>query len=224
MNKAEKLIKVINSKIDFLEHFVNDGATTKEIDELEKEVGFELPKSLKRLLQIANGEGRIKLKILGLFFSSTHRIIHDLNFFKDSPVVEPEVGLYQEKMVKPDLYNVKRIPFATDESGIYLCVDFDPDENGTYGQVVYLPCAESEPVSVIADSFDDFLDFIIESYENGKIYLYDLRDDWDEDDWEEWRVDEGSDYSVLELYFDYKWSQDWTDVSDRYNNRKKQKN
>lgn len=37
---------------------------------------------------------------------------------------------------------------------------------------------ESEPISVIADSFNDFLIFLIESIENESLKLVDEREDW----------------------------------------------
>ena len=67
-NKATELIEAINSKIDFLEIFLNKGATEKELKELEQIAGFELPQSLKNLLRFANGEGDKKLGMFGLFF------------------------------------------------------------------------------------------------------------------------------------------------------------
>ncbi|GAA3523686.1 hypothetical protein GCM10022393_43210 [Aquimarina addita] len=87
-------------------------------------------------------------------------MINDINFFKENNSRYPE-SIYQDNMVKPDLYNPKRIPFATDESGQYLCIDYDPDTKGQYGQIIYLPCAEPEPISVIAKNFDEFLEFVM---------------------------------------------------------------
>lgn len=37
---------------------------------------------------------------------------------------------------------------------------------------------ESEPISVIADTFNDFLIFLIESIENESLKLVDEREDW----------------------------------------------
>jgi len=220
-NKATELIDAVNTKIDtkidFLEIFMNKGATETEVKELEQISGFELPHNLKNLLRLANGEGDKKLMMLGLFFSNIERIIYDLNFFRKTHNYSPD-SIYQEGMIKPNLYNPNRIPFATDESGQYLCIDFDPGPKGIYGQIIYLPCAEPEPVSVVAKDFDEFLGFIILSLKNDQLTLYDLREDWDEDDWTYWRVEENADYSKLDdFFFERRWRDDWTDIADLFN-------
>lgn len=123
-------------------------------------------------------------------------------------------------MVKNTLYNVKRLPFATDGSGQFLCIDYDPAEKGVYGQIIYLPCGEPEPVSVIADSFDDFVDLLIDEYKNDQFYIDDERTEWDEEEWEEWRTNDQSDYSKVEINFEHKCRCDWTDIADKYNAKK----
>lgn len=218
--KAKELLSIVSSKLEDYENFLNEGATEAQLKKLEEFSGFDIPLELKNLLRHTNGEGKNKLAILGFFLSSTERIMNDINSFKENSSCYPE-SIYQDNMVKPDLYNHKRIPFATDESGQYLCIDYDPDSKGQYGQIIYLPCAEPEPISVIARNFDEYLDFTISSLKNNQLSLYDERDDWDEDDWEEWRVNEESDLSKVYVYFQKKWKDDWTDVADLYNEKRK---
>lgn len=218
-DNVKELIETISSKVKDVEGFLNKGATSNEINSLQKTSGFDLPLSLKRLLKHANGEGNNKLAILGFFLSSTERMMNDINTFKKNNSRFPE-SIYQDNMVKPDLYNHKRIPFATDESGQYLCIDYDPDIKGQYGQIIYLPCAEPEPISVIAKNFDEFLEFVIDSLKKNQLSLYDERNDWDEDDWDEWRTDQNSDLSKVYVYFEKKWKDDWTDIADLYNEKR----
>ncbi|MGQ3678902.1 SMI1/KNR4 family protein [Tenacibaculum discolor] len=129
-------------------------------------------------------------------------------------------SIYQKDLVKNILHSAKRLPFATDGSGQYLCIDYDPAEKGTYGQIIYLTCAEPEPVSVIADSFDDFVDFLIEEYKNDRFYIDDERTEWGEEEWTEWRQDQQSDYSKVEIIFGHTRRNDWTDIADKYNKKK----
>ncbi|MCO7223542.1 SMI1/KNR4 family protein [Pleionea sp. CnH1-48] len=216
--KIEEFFKAIDSKIEVTEHCFNKGATTDELDKLESALGFDLPVTYKELLQHANGEGEKKLLTMGLFFSSFDRVLAEIERFKSWDDHQPE-SVYQKGMIKPNLYNPKRIPFASDESGQYLCIDFDPDVKGQDGQIIYLPTSEPEPVSVIAASFDDFLDFITAAIKNNQLSLYDEREDWDEDDWEEWRVEEDGDLRQVTVYFERGWKDDWTDVAEQYNLR-----
>ncbi|WP_156441033.1 SMI1/KNR4 family protein [Burkholderia sp. ABCPW 14] len=41
-----------------------------------------------------------------------------------------------DQVIKDDWYNLKWIPFTHDGSGIRLCLNLDPAEGGTLGQVV----------------------------------------------------------------------------------------
>jgi len=221
-NKVEELIEVAKSKVtEDLGNFLNKGATDEELIKLEEVSGFNLPISLKKLLRYANGEGDNKLAMLGLFFSSIDRIISDINQFRKWNNCFPE-SIFQDNMVKPNLYNPNRIPFATDESGQYLCIDYDPDSNGHYGQIIYLPCAEPEPISVIATNFDEFLQFIINSLQEDRLIFRDSREvDWEEDDWEYWRTEENADLRKIdELYFEKRWRDDWTDIAQEYNEKR----
>ncbi|MDY8137489.1 SMI1/KNR4 family protein [Aquimarina sp. 2201CG5-10] len=210
MNKAEQLIQKFKSKLDIFNLFLSERATDEEITKAEKIIGITFPKTLKDLLRITNGEGNKKYKygiglgILGLYFLSIDEIIMEWQRFKEWDDYEKEV--YQERLLITNIYNPKRIPFASDGSGQLLCIDFDPNTHGDKGQIIYLPCGEPEPTSVIAKNFDDYVEFIIKSIETERIVLVDEREDWDEEDWEN-----------AELYFEKTWKDDWTDVADEYN-------
>ena len=214
MNKAEELIEKFKSKLDIFNLFLSEGASDEEIAKAEGIIGLTFPKTLKDLLKITNGEGNEKYKqgaglgILGFYFLSSDGIIREWQRFKEWDDYEKEV--YQEKLLITNIYNPKRIPFASDGSGQLLCIDFDPNTEGEQGQIIYLPCAEPEPVSVIAKSFDDYIEFIINSVETERIHLIDEREDWDEEDWEN-----------AELYFEKSWRDDWTDIADEYNAKMK---
>lgn len=215
-SKVKEFFNAIRSKIEITEHCFNTGASQEQLNHLEVMIGYELPLTYKELLRFANGEGEKRLLTMGLFFSSVQNVIAEIERFKSYEDHKPD-SLYQDGMVKASLYNPKRLPFASDQSGQYLCIDFDPDKNGKFGQVIYLPSAEPEPISVIANSFDEFLDFIISAINNNQLSVYDERDDWDEDDWDEWREDENEDLRKVDVYFEKQWRDDWTDIAEDYN-------
>ena len=201
-NKIEELLAVISTKFPEIRETLPPGASDTAIARIEKETNLPIPQSLKDLLKITNGDekwGESPHGFFSYFLYSCNRIIGEYNFFKEHENQAYPDSVYQKDLVKNILYSAKRLPFATDGSGQYLCIDYDPAEKGTYGQIIYLPCAEPEPVSVIADSFDDFVDFLIEEYKNDRFYIDDERTEWGEEEWTEWRQDQQSDYSKVEI-------------------------
>ncbi|MBO7776747.1 SMI1/KNR4 family protein [Burkholderia pseudomallei] len=58
--------------------------------------------------------------------------------------------------MKDDWYNLKWIPFTHDGSGIRLCLDLDPAEGGTLGQVVRI-WHDDEARELVAGSFSEWL-------------------------------------------------------------------
>ncbi len=222
MNKAEKLIDTISLSFKDIRKILPKGATEEQIKNLEHTINLPLPETLKQLLRITNGDekwGESPYAFVGYFLYSCERIIREIKRFKENEFQFEPDSIYQKGMIKNTLYNSKRIPFATDASGQFLCVDCDPDENGTYGQIIYLPCAEPEPVSVIAKDFDEYIDILIDKLKNDDSCIYDERSEWEDDDWEEWREEENSDYSRVEISFHYKKRNDWKDFADAYNTK-----
>ncbi|WP_347880366.1 SMI1/KNR4 family protein [Burkholderia stagnalis] len=68
----------------------------------------------------------------------------------DDITSEPDPG------IKDDWYNLKWIPFTHDGSGNHLCLDLDPAEGGTVGQVIRVWHDDAERVRV-AGSYSEWL-------------------------------------------------------------------
>ncbi|PIF31209.1 cell wall assembly regulator SMI1 [Flavobacterium sp. 9] len=201
-----RLSEAFKSKLDIFDTFMNNGANDKEIVDLEKSLNQILPSSYIDLLKTYNGEKKSVGLMGGFGFLGTEEIVLQWDFFKTAESnIEPD-SVYQKDKIKNELYSVKRIPFAHDGSGNFLCIDYDPGVEGKNGQILYLPTGDPEPVSVIADNFDEFLSFLIDAVTTEKLELTDERDEWDEEDWEK-----------AEIYFDGTWRDDWTDIADEYN-------
>jgi len=207
---VNKLFDAFRSKLDIFDSFMNDGASEKEISDLEKSVNQILPASYIDLLKTYNGEKKSLGVMAGFEFLTIEDVKVQWDFFKTAEGEREPHSLYQKNKIKNELYSVKRIPFAYDGSGNLLCIDYDPNIEGKEGQILYLPCGDPEPVSVIADDFDEFLTFLIDAVISEKLELTDERDEWDEEDWEK-----------AEIYFNKTWENDWTDVADEYNLRNK---
>lgn len=202
----EKLIIVYKNKLDILDKIMNIGAEDIEITVLEKTIEQELPNSYINLLKKYNGEQKIFNFMGGFGFSSTKVVKEDWIFFKQAPKNIESYDINQKNKIKNILYSIKRIPFARDGSGNFLCFDFDPNFDGKMGQIIYLPCGDPEPISVLADNFDDFINLIIEKIESEKLKLIDERNEWDDEDWEK-----------AEIYMQKTWKNDWSDIAEEYN-------
>ncbi len=90
------------------------------------------------------------------------------------PVEEYPDGRTAYGFVKEDIWNEKWIPFASDESGNFLCVDYDPAEGGDIGQVI-LWASDPPYVEVIAPSYRAWLEQFANDLEAGK-YKWDTED------------------------------------------------
>ena len=207
MNKANTLINLYKSKIDILDLFLAKPATRKELDEVEKITGLQMPKTLRDLLSITNGENKFIGLMCGFEFLSVEMIICLWKRFKNRNY---EWDVYQKGLLNTNLYSTKRLPFAYDGSGQHLCIDYAPGKKGKMGQVIYLPCGEPEPISVIFNDFNEYTNFIIESLTSSRLAIEDDRNEWDEEDW-----------GKADLYLYQTWKDDWTDIADEYNKRNK---
>lgn len=201
-----RLCEAFKSKLDIFDTFMNSGANEKDIIDLEKLINQVLPSLYIDLLKTYNGEKKAIGAMAGFEFLSIEEIKLQWEFFKMAEHKREPDSIYQKNKIKNELYSIKRVPFAHDGSGNFLCIDYDPNIDGKTGQILYLPAGDPEPISVIADNFDDFISFLIDSINNEKLELTDERDEWEDDEWEK-----------AEIYFNRTWKNDWTDIADEYN-------
>lgn len=68
--------------------------------------------------------------------------------------------------VKPFTFHPARIPFAADNGGNSLCVDVDPDEGGTVGQIIDFD-HEGDCAIRIARNYRSWLSAIADGFETG---------------------------------------------------------
>lgn len=216
MNRIDKLIEAMKSKLDILDDFMNEGASEEEIRALELHIGLDLPESLRYLLKKYNGE-KTYLGIMGCYnLLSVQEIKREWDFIVETTKQENfekdyiylAKSVYQSGYVHQTLYDKGRIPFAHDGSGEFLAIDYFPDTLGNKGQIVYLGLGEDYPISVLFKDFDEFIDFLIECLENGKFYL--------ENDGKKYsqvheEILENTNFSPIRE------KDDWTDIADAYN-------
>ena len=206
---VKKLISTFKNKLDIFDTLMNKGLNDTEIEDFQKYLKQDLPEEYVELLKIHNGEKHILCSMAGFGFSKIEDVKKDWDFLNKNEEIIPE-KITQVHKITPILFSNKRVPFAHDGSGNFLCIDYIPNVNGKVGQILYLPLGEQEPISVIADSFNDFLIFLIESIENESLELIDEREDWDIEEWH-----------MADLSFNKTWKNDWTDVAENYNQNHK---
>lgn len=144
---------------------LNAGAGDEDIRSLEAALGIELPEDFIESLKIHNGQPGIA----GDFFDgdsllsgrdilNAWKVWHKLvasGDFKDCSA-EPDDG------IKDDWYNLKWIPFTSNGAGDHLCLDFDPAEGGTVGQVIRV-WHDDDQRTLVARSFREWLHrFVVE--------------------------------------------------------------
>ncbi len=204
MEIVDSLIQTYKSKLDIFDSFMNEGLSNEEIAELQKYLNVQLPEAYTYLLKKYNGEKKI-LCCMAFGFCSINEVKSNWNFFKKQSIdlCLPE-DVYQKDKIRNILYSELRIPFAHDGSGQFLCIDFIPNHAGNMGQIIYLPCGEPEPICVIANNFEDFIEFLISSLQTGKLELIDERADYEEDEQE---------LAIDDIHFQENWKDDWTDIA-----------
>lgn len=107
---------------------LRDGASDEEIAALEAAFGAAVSADLVESLKIHNGRALID----GYELIPTKTIIRRM---EEQPTGEPAAP-DREKKVKPVAWNKGWISFAEDSGGNRFCIDMDPGEKGTKGQVI----------------------------------------------------------------------------------------
>lgn len=139
-------------------------APQSELDALREEVGEKPPTQLITYLAIHNGSaGRYRL-IEPWELLPVDAIIEKIRFihgdFRNLLHAE-DIALDDEQEargpVKPVIWNDHWWPFADDGSGNLLCVDDDPADGGTKGQVIFWS-ADPPYVEVTAKTLDEFFE------------------------------------------------------------------
>jgi cell wall assembly regulator SMI1 len=118
---------------------LNPPASDAELRELEKQLGVALPADFIECLKIHNGQrGNAEWLFDGDEFLSTSNILMEWsawnNLLRD--------GEFDARTTCPDdairggWWRPNWIPFTSDGSGDHLCLDLDPSEKGSNGQVI----------------------------------------------------------------------------------------
>jgi len=152
---------------------LNDPIKESEIAALEAITSIKLPEEFISFLKVHNGQsGDSGWIIGGSELLSSERIIEEWTVWNDLLQSGNFKGYEEDRSngVKSDWWNPKWIPFTYDGGGNHLCIDLDPSENGTHGQVITMWHDDGER-EVKAKSFGAWFSQYVQDVESGK-YVY----------------------------------------------------
>ena len=135
----QKLEQWILTNAPELHETLQAGASNQKIAQLEQQLGVTLPEDYKTFLNLCDGQSDesaagfyggklLSVQSVGSKWDRRKKQL-DNNAFEgiDS---EPDKG------VRDDWWNPRWIPFTHDEGGNHLCLDLEPTNGGTIGQVI----------------------------------------------------------------------------------------
>lgn len=159
-------------------------ASESEIAEVEAELGANLPESLKDSLKIHNGETDgwpCKVFADRGAYLSTQRIIEEWKSRRtitiDSDEIEDPESLIRDNVISvhgpvtPVMFDESWVPIMESNGDVFWALDFSPAPGGTAGQIIEVDW-ESCSWSVIAESFEQFLEQYVDDLEAGSYKLH----------------------------------------------------
>lgn len=142
------------------------GATDEQIERFEEKFDVKMPKDIRELYRYKNGSKWFYLLFPNDKYNrefhytilSLAEIEEEKKYFQNKDIINTEIYLSDSNntdkllknindcKIKPYLFHRKWIPFAKASGGVYLMMDFDPDENGIYGQII---CYIHDPEEIV---------------------------------------------------------------------------
>ncbi len=171
---------------------LNEGCSLEQLIKAENEIGLKFPQSFKDFYLIHNGQNN--KDYFGLFYGVSllplEKIVEQWRMWSKIIDEHGDEGMKNDfdyfqfsfvpDKLKAQYANKKWIPFAVFLDSNYLGLDFDPEVNGKVGQVINFG-REEEQKTVLADSFEEFINwyiselerenFLIEEINNGKYFI-----------------------------------------------------
>ena len=151
------------------------GASEVAIKKAERALGVELPKDVAESYRVHNGmRGSMGPLIDGWSLMSLDWIVQDWKTLKklsDDGTFEGMEGK-ADVHIKPDWWNPRWIPVASNSSGDFVCVDMDPPRAGHRGQVISFYHAEPRR-ELLAKDFKSWMNQFAKDLKAGKYKVED---------------------------------------------------
>ena len=174
----KKAIEVHTPFMDYL----NAGASDAQLTAFEGQLNSAISPELKHLLKKHNGS-KDYFVLPGWELFSTEEIVGEWKIWEELYYNQFKPENYScspEGPIRGDeWWRLKWIPFCGDGGGNHLCIDLEPTDQGTIGQIITMWHDSPERV-LISNSLTEFVTMIAEDFENGELI-------WDEDwGWNIW--------------------------------------
>ncbi|WP_046242441.1 SMI1/KNR4 family protein [Hymenobacter terrenus] len=156
-----------------LSESLNPGATEEQITTLETAVGQPLPDDYKALYRRHNGLNEDAGNFGNFFYGLSFLPLAEVEVQHNYRVQTSEPAPLQKAHSSLKADNAQRplwLYLGFDGSHVWLCVDLDPAEGGTYGQVILLD-EECETAFLVADSVGALLADFARDLERGRYSL-----------------------------------------------------
>ncbi len=180
LEKIENWLRENANKI--FELSLQSPATENEIKELESTIGKILPNDFKELYlwhNGLNGEENFGSLFYGMDFFPISKIIAEHLYKKDNYSSQTNSLEKNDKQINPsNIYNIDWIKFASDGAHTGLYLDLTPNDNGKFGQIIFID-DEYEIGILVANSTSQLVENLRKDLENN---LYQLDEDALEDD------------------------------------------
>jgi cell wall assembly regulator SMI1 len=149
------------------------GASEDQIHFLEAHLGVDFPDSLKRFLSVHDGQsGRAGL-VCGQQLLPAESIRQEWDMWRslDEAAMNADcadfMASHPKGAIKPMYTNRAWIPLTKDWGGNHIGLDFDPDAQGTVGQVIRFG-RDQDPKLLVAESFEVFVERLVASLSEAK--------------------------------------------------------
>jgi cell wall assembly regulator SMI1 len=156
------------------------GASDAKIKELEDWLSIQLPEDVKASYRIHDGQSTYNYGLIdGREFLSIERIRDEWQVWKellDSGTFQDDDGQDQGSDPAPGICNVwwsaHWIPLTYDGGGNHDCLDLNPAEGGTVGQIITM-WHDDPQRQIVAPSFQVWLEQYAEGLESGRYVFSD---------------------------------------------------
>lgn len=169
MSAWDRIHKWINDNAEPLAEGLSEPATDEGFAAAEKHLGVSFPESFKAIYRVHDGEKDEQGVLGGREFLSLERIVDEWDVWKgllDGGDFEGAPG-EPSGPCKSDWWNPKWIPITYDGAGNHHCLDLDPADGGTVGQIIDF-WHDDASRTVVAASLEEFLDSYATALEEGR--------------------------------------------------------